>query len=107
MNEVKHVVPTTLDGVPTIVVLDKGFVYAGIVYDDGGPFIEIQNTVNIRRFGTTAGLGELGLKGPTSETQLDPVPTLLAPRHALVSYMVMTPQASDGFFKKEEKKGKK
>ena len=55
-----------------IVVLDKGFVYHGdlLIGDDGWFLLEKSN--NIRRFGTTRGLGQLAINGPTKETVLDP-----------------------------------
>jgi hypothetical protein len=65
-----------------IAVLDKGFVYVGDVevLDD---WVVITNSRNIRKWGTTRGLGELALKGPTENTVLDDVGTVRAPKHAL------------------------
>lgn len=65
-----------------IAVLDKGFVYIGFVTERGDWF-EITSAYNIRRWGTTRGLGEL-VGGPTENTVLDKVGTVKAPRHALV-----------------------
>lgn len=54
-----------------IVVIDQGFVYVGETrYGDDG-WCTIRNAKNIRRWGTTKGLGELALKGPTAKTVLD------------------------------------
>ncbi len=65
-----------------IVVLDKGFVYIGIVYTDG-EWVVIQKAHNIRRWGTTNGLGQLAKHGPTADTRLDRVGTVKAPFHVL------------------------
>lgn len=64
-----------------LVVLDRGFVYVGSVFLDGD-FIRIENCRNVRRWGTTQGLGELR-NGPLSGTELDVVGELIAPFHAL------------------------
>lgn len=64
-----------------IVVLDKGFVYIGLVVTDG-EWVYITNAYNIRRWGTSKGLGEL-VNGPTSDTMLDKVGIVKAPFHAL------------------------
>ena len=65
-----------------IVVLDKGFVYIGIVSTDD-KWVVIEKAHNIRRWGTTNGLGQLALHGPTVDTRLDTVGTVKAPFHAL------------------------
>jgi hypothetical protein len=66
-----------------IVVLDRGFVYVGKTKLDG-EFIVIEQAKNIRRWGTSRGLGEL-VAGPTKDTKLDPVGTVKAPLRALIS----------------------
>ena len=45
-----------------IVVLDRGWIYAGNVTIEGD-MVKIHNAKNIRRWGTTKGLGEL-VNGP-------------------------------------------
>lgn len=65
-----------------IVVLDKGFVYVGVVTTDG-EWVLITNAHNIRRWGTTKGLGQLALSGPMADTKLDPAGTVKVPFHAL------------------------
>ena len=66
-----------------IVVLDRGFVYVGnVTVDDDGCIIT--NASNIRVWGTTQGLGQLALSGPTAKTVLDEVGTVRAPRHAVI-----------------------
>ena len=60
-----------------IVVLDNGFVYVGNVVTTAR-WITITNARNIRRWGTSEGLGELA-KGPLPETILDEVGKVTAP----------------------------
>lgn len=69
-----------------IVVLDRGFVYVGEVSDEGEN-IRISNAQNIRRWGTTRGLGEL-VNGPVANTILDPVGTVIAPKRAVIHYIL-------------------
>jgi hypothetical protein len=64
-----------------IVVLDRGFVYVGTTTIEGNCCViccVIENARNIRVWGTTRGLGELALNGPTSKTKLDLVGTVRA-----------------------------
>ena len=55
-----------------IVVVTASWVFLGDVTDlpEQG-IIRIENAFNIRQWGTTKGLGEIALKGPTSSTVLD------------------------------------
>ena len=53
-----------------IVVLDTGFVYFGKLHVDG-EVARITDCYNLRRFGTTSGLGQLALCGPTNDTVID------------------------------------
>tara|TARA_R100000781_G_scaffold71264_1_gene44680 strand:- start:482 stop:751 length:270 start_codon:yes stop_codon:yes gene_type:complete len=73
----------TLSGV-AIVVVDRGFVYVGDV-DIDADWCIINNARNIRKWGTTKGLGQLALDGPTNETVLDAVGTVRVPLRAVVS----------------------
>lgn len=61
-----------------IVVLDRGFVYIGHTSDDGR-YVRIRNAHCIRRWGTTAGLGQLAREGKQSDTKLDAAGDVLAP----------------------------
>lgn len=61
-----------------IVVLQAGFVFMG----EWHPATEttpahIINASNIRTWGTTAGLGEIALHGPTKNTVMDPCGTVV------------------------------
>ena len=69
-----------------VVVLDRGFVYVGDVCHDG-EWCVIRNAKNIRVWGTTEGLGQLTLKGPTPTTKLDSVGTVRAPARAVISLL--------------------
>lgn len=46
--------------------------------------ITITNAKVIRYWGTTKGLGELAVNGPTSKTILDPAGTVHVPAHAVI-----------------------
>jgi hypothetical protein len=65
-----------------IVVLKRGFIYVGRCRMDDDTLV-ITNAVNVRRWGTTRGLGEL-VNGPTADTVLDPVGTVRAPERAVI-----------------------
>ena len=53
-----------------IIAADRGFVFVGrCEHQDDGSVI-IRNAKNIRRWGTTKGLGEIA-SGPTNKTQYD------------------------------------
>ena len=54
-----------------IVVLQRGWVFVG-VYSQKGMACKLENAKCIRTWGTTLGLGEIALGGPTQTTKLDP-----------------------------------
>jgi hypothetical protein len=58
-----------------IVILQRGWVFVGRFVKKGED-CQLTNAFNIRRWGTSAGLGELAAKGPQSETKLDKVGTV-------------------------------
>jgi hypothetical protein len=66
-----------------IAIVDHGFVYVGELEIDG-KWCVVRNGHNIRRWGTTEGIGQLALDGPQPETILDKVTTIHVPIHALV-----------------------
>jgi len=71
-----------------IVVLDRGFVYVGDVTLNG-EYVHLTNAQNIRRWGTTKGLGEL-LEGPLSNTVSDPVNgTIMVPARAVIHFIAV------------------
>lgn len=67
-----------------IVILDRGFVYVGDVTVDGD-MLTIAAAKNVRRWGTTKGLGELAAKGPLKTTVLDDAGTVRAPLRAVIA----------------------
>jgi hypothetical protein len=71
----------------TIVVLDRGWVYVGRCRQEGTNLI-IEDAKNIRRWGTTQGLGQLALEGAQPNTILDPVGTVIAPMRAVIHQIV-------------------
>lgn len=66
-----------------IAILDRGFVYVGEVTTDA-EWCVIENAQNVRRWGTSEGLGELAKNGPTPSTKIDPAGTVRAPMRALI-----------------------
>ena len=57
-------------GEKRIIVGDRGWVFVGDCTDLEGGKVEIRNARNIRRWGTTKGLGELA-DGPLENTKYD------------------------------------
>jgi hypothetical protein len=53
-----------------IVILQRGWVMVGR-FERNGNDCKLHNSFNVRRWGTTQGLGELASKGKLSETVLD------------------------------------
>lgn len=66
-----------------IAVLERGFIYVGEVTRIGDE-VHIKNAQNVRRWGTTAGLGQLATQGPQPNTKLDPAGSVIAPASALI-----------------------
>lgn len=75
INGVAYVPKGEPSGPIKIVVLQRGFVYVGYVTREGNQVV-ISNAQNIRRWGTTRGLGEIAAGGPTEKTVLDPAGTI-------------------------------
>ncbi len=59
-----------------IVAVDNGFVFVGQTVVNG-EWVEMYESSNVRRYGTTKGLPQLAAEGPLRETQLDPIAGLL------------------------------
>ena len=64
-----------------IVVVDNGFVFVGQV--TGTKVLLVDKAKQLRKWGTTAGLGQLR-SGPTKDTLADPVDVLLIPAARVV-----------------------
>ena len=58
------------NGPTKIVVLQRGWVMVG-KFEKTGTECKLHNASVIRNWGTTKGLGEIALNGPTSSTKLD------------------------------------
>jgi hypothetical protein len=71
-----------------IAVLDRGFVYIGRAKTDAD-WLYLTDAHNLRRWGTTKGLGELAQSGPTPNTKMDKTGSLKAPLKALISLIVV------------------
>ena len=74
-----------------IVIGQRGWVWVGDVTRDGDE-VKIENAANVRRWGTTKGLGEIAANGPTKDTVLDPCSTVRM--HALA--VVATLDCAEG-----------
>ena len=69
-----------------IVILDRRFVYVGVVTITDG-WLVISRARNIRRWGTTQGLGELALMGPQPDTKLDMGGTIKVPLRSVIGLL--------------------
>ena len=86
IDEVKYVRLDSLEktnGNIKIIVVDRGFVYVGICEEQEN-YILLRKANNIRKWGTTKGIGEL-VNGPTASTICDAVGTLRIPNRAVIS----------------------
>jgi len=72
------------NGALEIVILDKGWVFVGNV-SIADEWIVIENARNIRRWGTTNGIGQLAIYGPQTETILDDAGTVKFPMSSLIA----------------------
>jgi hypothetical protein len=79
-DQVGPSVPTT----KRIVIAQRGWVFVGDYAIDGDD-VTLSNAQVIRVWGTTKGLGELALNGPTSTTKLDDAGTVRLHRLAIVA----------------------
>lgn len=75
IDDVKYVREDSIQAVrdigpKRIVVADRGWIFVGDCEDHADGSVTIRNTKNIRRWGTTNGLGEL-VNGPTANTKAD------------------------------------
>lgn len=68
--------PVNTAGDRKIVILQRGWVMVG-TYTKDGDQCRLDDASIIRMWGTTKGLGEIALNGPTSTTVLDPVGTVM------------------------------
>lgn len=76
-----------------IIIAQRGWVFAGIVVADTKDIVVIQKAVNIRRYGTTRGLGQLALSGTTEETILDEFGTVSFHPLSIIARIDITAEA--------------
>jgi len=69
-----------------IVIADRGWVFVGNCVESSKGIV-ITAAKCIRRWGTTKGLGELALGGPTNNTMLDPAGTVTIPARSVVAVL--------------------
>ena len=75
IDDVEYVKKNMSSGNIRIVVLQRGFVAVGYFSQDGSN-CKLEKAANIRTWGTTKGLGEIAVGGPTQKTILDKCPTI-------------------------------
>lgn len=73
-----------------IVVVQNGWVLAGEFVEHDG-HVELENATVIQRWGTTKGLGELALSGPTKESVIHPVGRATVPSRAVLFSLPISP----------------
>ena len=83
MNEKKEIIKEIINLGKRIVVLHRGWVLMGKVQIDGDYAI-VSDCVNVRKWGTSKGLGELAKTGPTGNTKLDPQPETVVPLISII-----------------------
>ena len=65
-----------------IVVVDSGFVFLGDCISDQDTLV-MTNVKQLRQWGTSRGLGQL-VDGPTAQTVMDPIPSVIVPRPRVI-----------------------
>ena len=73
-----------------IIIVDRGYHFVGYITHDG-QWCVVTDAMNIRKWGTTRGLGELALHGPRDATVLDSVGTIRVPAHAVIGLIETEP----------------
>lgn len=80
------------NGARYIVTLQRGWVVVGDV-TKVGDYLSISNAVHIEHWGTTEGLGQLAISGPTDETRLRKTTDVLT--HELTVIQLMRVQSEN------------
>ena len=70
-----------------IVVIQAGWVVMGDV-EETPTGVTVHGASVIRNWGTTKGLGEIAIHGPTKSTTLDPAGELRVPTHAVLMRII-------------------
>lgn len=66
-----------------ILVIDSGWVLVGRIQESDEREVLLSPTSCVRVWGTTKGLGEIALCGPTKATQLDPMGKVVVMRESI------------------------
>ena len=89
IDDIEYIRADSVEVVPTtkqIVVLQRGWIVVGDVQKTETE-VRINNCSVIRIWGTSKGLGEIAMSGPTSETKLDPCPPVAVHPLSVVLFM--------------------
>lgn len=70
IDGVEYVRADTVSSPIKIVILQRGWIVVGRVSQDGDQ-VSVSSASVIRKWGTTKGIGEIALRGPTANTVLD------------------------------------
>jgi hypothetical protein len=92
INGIEYVPASTIPTGPTerrIVIGQRGWAFIG-TWTENDDEITLSNASVIRRWGTTNGLGQLAVDGPTANTKLDPAGTVRMHRLAVVAALDVT-----------------
>lgn len=73
-----------------ILVVQSGWVFVGTM-SRGEKIITLTDAACVRRWGTTKGLGELALGGPTKSTALEPCGVVQVPERAVHFWIPVEP----------------
>lgn len=66
-----------------IIVIEHGLVMMGQISESKHGYI-VENCVNLRHWGTTRGLGQIALTGPTDQTIMDDWGTIEVEKHKVI-----------------------
>ena len=69
-----------------LVAVTSGWVFIGNEQHDANGALYLTDAACIRRWGTTAGLGEIALTGPTTDTVLDPCGVVVFPNPTVILF---------------------
>ncbi len=75
------------DGDVRLLILHRGWIVVGRVSTDGENVVA-RNASVVRKWGTSRGLGQIAIDGPTPKTVLDPCGTFIVHKMAIVGQIV-------------------
>ena len=73
-----------------IAIATGGFVWIGVVKSDTDTHLVLDDAYNVRKFGTTNGLGQIAVEGPTKDTVLDACGIVEINKVALIATILCT-----------------